>query len=73
LADTIPARVPVRNTHRVDTRSIAALSFGACSPKGWVINKNAYSKENTEPANTMARIIPIATINLACNSSGLSF
>ena len=68
----MPASVPVKNTHKVETKSIAALSFGACSPKGWVMNRNAYNNENTDPANTIAKMIPMATIRRACNSSGVN-
>jgi hypothetical protein len=71
LALTIPARVPVRNTVSVETRSIKAASFGACFI-GCVIKSSAYNIDDTDIAKTIARIIPIVTMSRACSSSAVN-
>ena len=47
-----------------------AASFGACAI-GCVINSSAYKRLKTDPAKTIARIIPMLTIKRACSSSGV--
>ena len=70
MALSIPASVPVRKTHNVETRSINAASFGACAI-GCVMKSKAYRRLKTDPAKTIARIMPMLTIKRACNSSGV--
>jgi alanine racemase len=71
FALTIPAKVPVKNTVSVETKSIKAASLGACFI-GCVIKSNAYNIDDTDIAKTTAKIMPIVTMSLACSSSAVN-
>jgi hypothetical protein len=66
-----PPSDPVRNTVSVVSKSMKALSLGACWLIGCVTNINAYNIPITDKAKTTARVHPIKTMSLACNSSGV--
>ena len=67
-ASTDP-NAPVRKTVKVVSRSMKALSFGACDPSGWVTNIKAYKMPKMLIIKTNASVMPIKTIRRAFSCS----